>query len=127
MPPRWHLLRRLYALGPVAIVIAGCLSPTLPLPPPDEPNTITSSEEGIWLVGGDCIAGAEVVVMNEETGRGEVFLDLDRKGRYSVAIEGEACDVIVISQSLSTEESAEVRVTLEEVADGVEVNPDACP
>lgn len=122
--PFRHLLHvaALLALG----VAGGCLSPTLPLPPPESPDTISLSPEGLWEVSGSCIEGAEVVVLNEETGQGAVFVDRDRRGRYAVSIEGEPCDVLLVSQSLGSEESGEARALLEPVEGGVEVDEATC-
>ncbi|MBK6516708.1 MAG: hypothetical protein IPG04_22010 [Polyangiaceae bacterium] len=113
-------------LGVLLLLVAGCLSPTLPLPPPEEPDTISVSPEGTWEVSGSCIEGAEVVVLNEATGQGAVFVDLEHRGRYAVTLEGDPCDVIVISQSSGSEESGETRALLRPVEGGVEVDPAAC-
>lgn len=107
-------------------VAAGCLSPTLPLPPPEEPDAMSLVDEGEWAVTGLCLEGAEVVVLNEETGRGAVFVDLDRTGVYSVVVDADECDVIVISQSRGDEASGETRVVLQETVNGVAVDPGAC-
>jgi hypothetical protein len=109
-----------------ATAFGGCLSPTLPLPPPEEPDTIAQGNDGVWELRGDCLEGAEVIAINESTGRGAVFVDLKRSGRYSLLIEGDACDVAIISQVLSDEPSGEVRVVLHEVSGGLDVDPEAC-
>lgn len=120
----WRRLVAGLLLG--AITLGGCLSPTLPLPPPEEPDSITAGNDGVWELRGDCLAGAEVIAVNESTGRGAVFVDLESTGRYSLVIEGEACDVAIISQVLSDESSGEVRVVLHEVSGGLDVDPEAC-
>lgn len=121
----WRKLLAVLALGAV-LAPGGCLSPTLPLPPPEEPDAITEGADGMWELRGDCLEGAEVIAVNESTGRGAVFVDLDRTGRYSLVIEGEACDVAIISQVLSDEASGEVRAVLREVEGGLDLDPEAC-
>lgn len=116
--------RRLAAV--LALGFAGCLSPTLPLPPPEEPSTISALSDGRWELDGDCLDGAEVIAINEETGRGVVFVDRENTGRYSLVIEGEPCDVIILSQVVSDEASGEVRAVLREVESGLDVDPEAC-
>jgi hypothetical protein len=105
---------------------AGCLSPTLPLPPPEEPDGISQGEDGYWGLSGACAEGAEVIAVNESTGRGAVYIDRAGNGRYSVEVEGEECDVVVISQILSDDPSGEIRVVLREVVDSLDVDPEAC-
>ncbi len=120
LPKLWSLLW----LCPLAFV--ACLSPTLPLPPPEEPDGIHAAADGTWELRGSCLEGAEVVVLNESTGRGEIYIDLNLSGRYAVVLEGEPCDVAIISQSRGEEQSGETRVVLQEVEAGLVVDPDAC-
>lgn len=89
-------LAALVALATVAP--SGCLSPTLPLPPPEEPSSIRSVEDGVWGISGTCAAGAEVVVLDEVTGQGEVFIDLDRTGHYYVELHASQCDLASVVQ-----------------------------
>src|SRR5262245_33630742 len=93
--------RRTLVRLPIALAIsflagAACLSPTLPLPPPHEPDTMRPSAEdtGVWELSGDCeVPGARVTIFNDRTGQGAVIEDRDRNGRYRAEIEAEACDV----------------------------------
>ena len=55
-----------------------------------------------------------------------MFVDLQQKGRYVVLIEGEPCDVAVISQSSGDEGSGEIRTVLREVEGGIDADPTAC-
>lgn len=106
---------------------SACLSPTLPLPPPEEPDTIFQGEqEGHWILIGECVEGAEVIVLNQRTGRGAVFLDLANNGVYSVDIVGVECDVVTITQSLGAEPENRTSTLLRAVEDGLEEDPDAC-
>lgn len=120
-----RFFQRLVAAA-IAAGAGACLSPTLPLPPPEEPSLVSAGTDGTWQVGGTCLSGAQVVVVNQATGRGEVYVDRDSVGRYSVTIEGQACDVIVLSQRLGDESSGETRFVLEETVDGIPVDPSSC-
>ncbi|MFO0556076.1 MAG: hypothetical protein U0271_47305 [Polyangiaceae bacterium] len=111
------------ALG---ILAPGCLSPTLPLPPPEEPETVHAESATSWQIVGTCIEGAEVTLLNERTGRGVVVIDLDNLGLYSATLEGEPCDVVLLSQSVGTEDSDNTRFVLEEISDGEPVGPGSC-
>jgi hypothetical protein len=67
----WMPDRRTLLLLAAACVLtsSGCLSPTIPLPPPDEP-TITASNEPnkVWLAGAGATPGAFIVVFNDNPG-----------------------------------------------------------
>lgn len=122
------LRRRLRSLG-IALLPAlalSCLSPTLPLPPPEEPSSMAPGADGTWTIFGSCLEGAQVVAVNEATGRGAVFVDRDRGGRYSLTVEGEACDVVILSQSLGDEDSGETRIVLQATENGLPTDPSAC-
>jgi hypothetical protein len=79
------------------VVVTGCLSPTLPLPPPEAPLTITESSttdaDGVstWLVRGTCSPGAIVLVENLDTGRIQGIEDDDGDGRYTLALDAKRC------------------------------------
>ena len=122
------LIRTLQSLAVAALVAAAgaCLSPTLPLPPPEEPSLVGESAAGIWQVAGSCLEGAQVLVLNESTGRGAVYVDRASAGHYTVEIEGTACDVVVVSQTLGDESSGGTRFVLQKTQDGLPVDPTAC-
>lgn len=95
-----------FAIALATSLFAGaCLSPTLPLPPPEAPDTIRPSaeREGIWQIGGNCIPGARVNLYNERTRSGVFADDTDRNGRYLLEIEAEACDTVLVWQELASE------------------------
>lgn len=120
---RFGLAALCLALG----AASACLSPTLPLPPPDEPDTIfQGQEEGHWTIVGTCVEGAEVIVLNQRTGRGAVFLDREEDGAYAVDIVGVECDLISITQSLGAEPGNSTSTLLRAVEDGLEEDPNAC-
>jgi hypothetical protein len=60
-----QMLRRSFLL----LALSGCLSPTIPLPPPEEP-TITSGVEPntVQLAGRNATPGAFIVVFNDNVG-----------------------------------------------------------
>src|SRR5436190_1261553 len=85
--------RALLLFASAALLGSSCLSPTLPLPPPDVPDSIYPGDDADhWVVSGHCEEGASVIVENETTGRIAGFADRDKTGRYSVVIEGKECD-----------------------------------
>lgn len=84
---------------------ASCLSPTLPLPPP-ETEFITESEEGFWTISGTCESGALVTVFNETQHQGVVVEDRDRRGKFVVTLKADLCDVGWASQVVGNESSS---------------------
>jgi hypothetical protein len=108
------------------LLLGACLSPTLPLPPPEEPGTISDLGDGEWSLTGRCIEGAQVIGYNDATGRGSVYIDRATDGTYILTLEGEPCDVVVIQQLVDDEASSEMRVVLQPTTDGEIVDPTLC-
>jgi hypothetical protein len=110
----------------IALVVLGasCLSPTIPLPPPDKPDSITPlSTPGEWSIAGNCIKGALVNVINKRTHEGAVFIDEEETARYSVQIEGAECDSMYVTQEIYNDDGE-----LEKSAQTAFILPgDACP
>ena len=107
--------------------LAGCLSPTLPLPPPTEPEAMEPSEtEGYWVVSGDCTPGSTVTVLNDATGRGVVFEDRQSIGTYRVEIAATRCDQGSIREQIGEELSPPTAFFVEETKDGVPIGASAC-
>ncbi|MGK3993391.1 hypothetical protein [Sorangium sp. So ce1024] len=124
-------LRFALALATSLLAGAACLSPTLPLPPPEPADTMRPSDtEGMWLISGNCTPGARVSVFNERTQRGVIEDDVDRNGRYHVEIEAKLCDTLLVWQELQegsgAQESEAQRFVVEERTPLGVVN-DACP
>lgn len=117
------------ALGAsVAGATSGCLSPTLPLPPPDEPENIAFDEElGGWQVRGACQPGATVLVKNLATGLITGVDDQRAIGRYFVLVEGEPCDRMEVSQLVDGETSSATGFVLEERVNGLTVAGSCIP
>jgi hypothetical protein len=89
-----------------ALATTSCLSPTLPLPPPDVETVTESTEPGVWQVTGTCKPGALVTVLNNETGEGAVFEDRTQSGTWSVLLNAEQCDTAWVSQDFGSDSSA---------------------
>ena len=100
---RRSILRLLVFSAAAALATSSCLSPTLPLPPPEEPDTlkVETDDPTAWTVAGACSPGARVTVLNEATGRGAVYEDRDNAGRYSVQIEAEPCALGSVVQAFA--------------------------
>lgn len=117
-----------FALG--AFVTTSCLSPTLPLPPPEAPDALhAAATPGVWLVSGTCTPGARVTVLNEATGRGAVFEDRDSTGRYVVDVEATRCEIGSVTQSFTDDpESASTssRFIFQETTSGTPADPAEC-
>ncbi|WP_437961472.1 hypothetical protein WME76_18735 [Sorangium sp. So ce119] len=98
-----------FALATSLLAGAACLSPTLPLPPPEPADTMRPSAdaEGVWQISGNCTPGARVSVFNERTQRGVIEDDSDGNGRYHVEIEAELCDTLLVWQELQEEGSSD--------------------
>lgn len=126
-------MRRRFLLGlgitvaASALLATSCLSPTLPLPPPDEATGMQSSDPTRWVITGHCAPGALVTVLNDETGQGAVYEDRSLSGHFLVVIEGEQCDSVWASQQRGNDVSSR-RYFLLDTFD--ENNPDGsgqCP
>ncbi len=122
--------RALLALASLAILVttgASCLSPTLPLPPPVVTDIQQASTGTGWEIFGTCEKGAIVTVFDAATGHGVVVEDLALSGQFHVTLQGSACDAAWTRQEANGEESPEEQFVLTPVANGFEVNPQACP
>jgi hypothetical protein len=109
------------------LVLAGCVSPTLPLPPPGAPDGLSvETATGEWKVAGTCVPGALVTVFNEVTGEGSVIEDRDADGRYEVLVKAQRCDTAWVLQSLGQDVSAPTTFVIVERVNGLAVDPTAC-
>lgn len=101
------------ALAAVVSLAASCLSPTIPLPPPEVPDVIkVGAVEGTWEVFGTCTKGAIVTVFNEKTGMGVIFEDRAQSGSYHVTIAGEQCDLAHVEEELGNDHSTSTNFVL---------------
>ena len=75
--------RRIWLVS-VALAVAGCLSPTLPLPPPDDP-TISSTAEGVVRLTGHVHAQSEVFALNHRSNL--IYGQYTESGDYDFTVE----------------------------------------
>jgi hypothetical protein len=116
-------------VGVVALVAAapGCLSPTLPLPPP----TIDAATQGmadLWEISGQCTPAARVYIENTSSAhQGGVFTTCTDAGLFQIAIGGHLCDVLLEWQDqLDGDASPNLRFVLEPFQNDAPVTPNAC-
>src|SRR6188768_1770813 len=86
------------------LVGTSCLSPTLPLPPP-EADSIVQTSDGRWTIAGSCNTGAIVTVFNQTQGQGVAIEDRELTGRFVIKLDANLCDVGWISQQVGEEPS----------------------
>lgn len=96
----------LAALG--ALISVGCLSPTLPLPPPDKPDVEGPDQDGYVTLTGVVPAYALAQALNLRTGEiaGQVT---DETGYYQFRLRAEVDDECVFWYNDDTERSPSVR------------------
>src|SRR5690349_18742163 len=102
---RRHLLTFAFAAAS-ALLGASCLSPTLPLPPPDV-ESVQDAGRTQWTVAGSCAPGAVVSIFNDTQNKGVLIEDTDLSGKFVVTVTADLCDVGWVSQVLGTETSTE--------------------
>jgi hypothetical protein len=123
------MIRRVTLLGSCLVALASCLSPTLPLPPPDEPSSMSPSAEDpeLWTISGDCPDLATVTITNEETGDGDATADIKADGTcgYSLTLVAQRCDLAKLTISIDGE-SSEIGFTVQETTNGTPVDMTAC-
>lgn len=104
--------RRLLVLGLAATVLSGgCLSPTLPLPPPSAPEAVQVSDTQYRLSGFIPEPG-NVYARNEETGLIFGQLALDRE--YSFLMEAQPGDFVSLWYTSGTELSGSYQFIVDE-------------
>jgi hypothetical protein len=108
---RRHLLTFTFAAAS-ALLGASCLSPTLPLPPPDV-ESVQDAGRGQWTVSGSCIPGAVVSVFNDKQDQGVLVEDTARLGRFVVTLTADLCDSAWVSQVSGAQTSTEVPFVVE--------------
>jgi hypothetical protein len=104
-----RVLRRCLLLI-VALCVTSCLSPTLPLPPPDRPD-VSVVDSGIVRLQGLAAPRTEVIAWNRSNDliAGQVT---GEDARYDFTIQGAAGDSIDLWYLQGGEESPTVRVTV---------------
>lgn len=91
-----------------AFLAVGCLSPTLPLPPPDKPDVEGPDQDGYVTLSGWVPAYSLAQALNLRTGEiaGQVT---DASGRYEFKLRAEMGDDCVFWFDDDTERSPSVR------------------
>jgi hypothetical protein len=102
-----RVARRLLLLV-AALCLASCLSPTLPLPPPDRPDVSASDENGLVRLQGVAAPKSEVIAWNHASDliAGQVTGD---DSRYDFTIKAQANDYIELWYVQGDQESQTVR------------------
>ena len=109
------VLSRRWVLAAAALVAVGCLSPTLPLPPPSKPTVEgPDPETGEVTLSGREQEGADVFAANMRTGEVRGQLDLNRDGFYEFTLPAQVGDQISFWYTLGTEESPSILFTIRE-------------
>jgi hypothetical protein len=105
-----RVMRRLLLLAAGACLFS-CLSPTLPLPPPDRPDLSAPDENGFVRLQGVAPAQVEVIAWNHNTDliAGQVTGD---DSRYDFTMKAEANDFIELWYVQGSEESQSIRITV---------------
>jgi hypothetical protein len=105
-----RVMRRLLVLM-AGVCLVSCLSPTLPLPPPDRPDVSAPDESGFVRLQGVAAPQAEVIAWNHRTDliAGQVTGD---DSRYDFTMKAEANDFIELWYVVGSEESQTVRITV---------------
>lgn len=122
--------RSLLPLGLIALLgalaLPSCLSPTLPLPPPDVETVTESTEGGVWQISGTCSPGALVTVLNDETGAGVVFEDRNQTGQWFVELPAEQCDRAWAAQELGNDASGHSNFVVDTITSNQPNGTGAC-
>ncbi len=109
-----HLVsrRRTILAFAAAAMVGGCLSPTLPLPPPSPPNVSETDEVGTYRLTGAVQARSHVTAWNWTTGLsyGE---QTGADGRYDFLVYGSEGDSMSLTYRVGTDESEPADFELE--------------
>lgn len=94
----------------VAALLAGCLAPTIPLPPPDAPDAFIGDEDGIVrLEAVGALPDAIVVVYNTNQtvppSERVSGAQADKAGAWTCEIRAQSGDVLRISQEIDNTRS----------------------
>jgi hypothetical protein len=108
---RRHLLTLALAAAS-ALLGASCLSPTLPLPPPDV-ESIQATTTKQWTISGTCVPGAVVSVFNDTQNQGVLVEDTENLGKFVVLLRADECDVGWVSQTVGAETSGQASFVVE--------------
>ena len=100
----------------LGVLVAGCLSPTLPLPPPENPAIGKVDSDGYVTLTGDegsAQAGALVYAFNRETNDGD-FKAATQNGAYKLRVRARVGDQVAVWQADGQETSTSIYVKVRE-------------
>ena len=103
--------RRLVLLA--ALAACSCLSPTLPLPPPSEPEVSGPTEQGLVRLQGSVRPNSWVFALNERTELAYAQATHET-GRYDLEIRAEVGDEILLWYEIGNDKSESLEVTIRE-------------
>jgi hypothetical protein len=81
----------LWLLG-AALLAAGCLSPTLPLPPPSDPTVSSTDTQGLVLLAGTVQPESEVFALNHSTNL--ISGQYTQSGNYAFTMQAQERDFV---------------------------------
>lgn len=85
-------------------VTSGCLSPTLPLPPPSPPQVSETETEGVYRLTGTVTPNAHVTAWNFNTDL-SYGQQTHADGRYDFLVVGTEGDSMSLTYTVGTDES----------------------
>jgi hypothetical protein len=116
------VLRRLARLFVFAasLSVSGCLSPALPLPPPEPTFIEAAATPGRWIVSGQSNeAHALIVIQNERTNDGVSTTSDGATRAYKVEIDAKLCDsATVLELDEGSSEVARTPFVIQPTRDG---------
>jgi hypothetical protein len=115
---RRRFLLRIGFVVATALAATSCLSPTLPLPPPDVDSSTEAADGQHWILSGTCRPGALVTVLNEETGLGSVYEDRGENGQWTIELEAQKCDRAWVAQQYGNDGSGRNEIVIEPINGG---------
>ncbi len=108
--------RRWVVLGVVLglLLPSACLSPTLPLPPPDKPEKIEGPDaQGNVRMSGTMVPGAIAFVRNQVTGEGS-FRDTNSDGFYELTLRAQVGNSVLLWYTLNGDRSQATKFEIPE-------------
>lgn len=103
--------RRWFLVAALAVPLAACLSPTLPLPPPGAPDVSAVDKDGNVTLTGTANANALVYAYNDRSGGGAIAT-ADADGAYKAKLAAQLGDQIEVWQEVGNDRSGTAYVTV---------------
>ena len=106
----WTQSRRLMLGVAAALLATSCLAPTLPLPPPSDPEVVGPNAQGLVRLRGRAPEKSWVTAYNRVTERG--VLQAADDGSYDLEIAAQVGDSIAIWYEIGGKTSEPLDVTI---------------